>query len=337
MQVLIVDDSRSSLMHLKALALQAGAGGCETVTDADLALQNAATRRYDLLIVDHIMPKMDGITFTRAFRTGSHHRDIPILMVTGTSDDDIRLEALEAGATDFLTKSGSQLEIRVKIKNLLSLSAVMRKLDHHVETLSQRIEDATQVLLAREEEMIFRLSKAVEYRDNDTGDHTVRVARYSRTIAEGLGLPADLCRSIYLAAPLHDIGKVAIPDSILLKPGRLDDAEMAVIRTHATTGEEILAGSSSELLRLSAEIAGHHHEKWDGTGYPYGKAGSAIPLSARIVAVADVFDALTTQRAYKKAMPFDEAMDYLAAQSGKHFDPACVEAFLKSYQGARAA
>lgn len=172
---------------------------------------------------------------------------------------------------------------------------------------------------------------AVEYRDNDTGDHTWRVARYSQIIAEAMGLPEEFCRCLYLAAPLHDVGKVAVPDGILLKKGRLDEAEFAVIRTHPVVGRRILGDSGSELICLAAEIAEAHHEKWDGSGYPHGLVGEAIPLSARIVAVADVFDALTTVRPYKGAMAFEEALGCIQVDSGRHFDPACVAAFTMAW------
>lgn len=172
---------------------------------------------------------------------------------------------------------------------------------------------------------------AVEYRDNDTGEHTLRVARYSRLIAEELGLSARLCREIYLASPLHDVGKVAIPDGILLKPGRLTDDEMKTIRTHTTVGERILADSSCELIKLAATIAAAHHERWDGSGYPNGLKQLQIPIAARIVAVADVFDALTTKRPYKEAMPVEVAREYLVTKRGIEFDPACIDAFLSRW------
>jgi putative two-component system response regulator len=196
---------------------------------------------------------------------------------------------------------------------------------------AREIEKATQALLAREEEMVFRLSKALEYRDNDTNDHTLRVAMFSRMIAERLGLSRQECDSIYLASPLHDIGKVAIPDGILLKPGRLDDDERAIVETHAEIGERILRGSASDLIKLAAQIAGGHHERWDGKGYPRGLSGETIPLAARIVAIADVFDALTTERPYKKALPVASALAILEAERGSHFDPACLDAFLSGY------
>jgi putative two-component system response regulator len=337
MKTMIVDDSRSTLLQLARMTTQAGCLDHHLHDNPVAALNAASSSKFDLFIVDHIMPEMDGIRFTRSIRAMEHHSESPILMVTGTNDEQIRIEALEAGATDFLSKSGNRLEMQVKLKNLVALARALKTLDDHVQSLASEIAAATKTLLDREEEMIFRLSKAVEYRDNDTGEHTLRVARYSRMIAERLGLPPEQCRSIYLASPLHDVGKVAVPDGILLKPGRLDPDEMAKVRTHTTVGEEILGGSTCELIKLSSEIAGGHHERWDGNGYPRRLSGEDIPLSARIVAVADVFDALTTERPYKTAMSFDEAASYLRDESGKHFDPACVAAFLNELHNLKVA
>jgi putative two-component system response regulator len=254
--------------------------------------------------------------------------DIPVVMITSIQTDDVRLEALEAGATDFLPKSPQGLEFSVRLRNLVNLGMASRKLSNRAADLAKEVAAATYKLQQREEEIILRLALAVEYRDNDTGEHTLRVAQYSRLIAEQLGQPDRFCRNIYLAAPLHDVGKVAIPDQILLKPGRLSPDEMAVMRTHASIGGEILANSRSELIQLAALIACAHHERWNGTGYPSGLAGEDIPLCARIVMVADVFDALTMKRPYKEAMPIDAAREYLEQQSGQEFDPACVDAFL---------
>src|SRR4051812_4570657 len=232
---------------------------------------------------------------------------------------------------DFLPKQPQSVEMTVRLRNLIQLGAAVRKLNDRAAHLASEVAAATRKLGEREEEIILRLALAVEYRDNDTGEHTLRVARYSRIIAEQLGLPARLCRDIYLAAPLHDVGKVAIPDNILLKPGRLTDEEMAVIRTHATIGERILADSGCELIQLGAQIAAGHHERWDGAGYPNGLRTDEIPVAARVVAVADVFDALTTRRPYKEPMPLDGARSYLVENQGRQFDPACVEAFLSRW------
>ncbi|XYD09843.1 HD domain-containing protein [Methylobacterium sp. NMS12] len=219
----------------------------------------------------------------------------------------------------------------MRLRNLVRLASAVRHLDELASKMAGEIDRATRRLREREAEIIFRLALAVEYRDNDTGDHTWRVARYSQIIAEAMGLPEEFCRRLYLAAPLHDVGKVAVPDGILLKKGRLDEAEFAVIRTHPVVGRKILGESGSELICLAAEIAEAHHEKWDGSGYPHGLSGEAIPLSARIVAVADVFDALTTVRPYKAAMPFDEALRCIQDDSGRHFDPACVVTFTAAW------
>jgi putative two-component system response regulator len=331
MLALIVDDSRSSLLHLRQLIERESNVRAMAFLDPEIALDEAKTRRFDIAIVDHIMPKFDGITFIRRMRATDGHGQIPMVMLTATTDDAVRLAALEAGATDFLSKSQSPVELNVRLRNLIKLSDVLRKLDDHVAEQAREIEKATQALLAREEEMVFRLSKALEYRDNDTNDHTLRVAKYSRMIAERMGLSRQECDSIYLASPLHDIGKVAIPDGILLKPGRLDDDERAIVETHAEIGERILRGSASDLIKLAAQIAGGHHERWDGKGYPRGLSGEAIPLAARIVAIADVFDALTTERPYKKALPIASALAIIEVERGGHFDPSCLDAFLSGY------
>jgi putative two-component system response regulator len=271
---------------------------------------------------------MDGISFIRALRTFPQFAEIPFVMITSIEDDDVRMKALEAGATDFLPKRPQSLEMQVRLRNLIRLGLAVRKLNDRAADLASEVAAATRKLQEREEEIILRLALAVEYRDNDTGEHTLRVARYSRVIAEQLGLSLRLCRDIYLAAPLHDVGKVAIPDRILLKPGRLDADEMAVIRTHAGIGARILADSHCELIQIGAEIAAAHHERWDGSGYPRGLKGADIPIEARVVAVADVFDALTTKHPYKEAMPLHQARRYLEDKKGIEFDPTCVDAFL---------
>lgn len=330
-QALLVDDSRSVLNFLKRHIEAEGLVEATTFLDPVEALACARDRVFDLVLVDYEMPHMDGISFIRSFRTLPGCADIPIAMITSRQTDDVKMEALQAGATDFLPKQPQSVEMTVRLRNLVRLGAAVRKQNDRAADLASAIAAATQKLGEREEEIILRLALAVEYRDNDTGEHTLRVARYSRIIAEQLGLPARVCRDIYLAAPLHDVGKVAIPDKILLKPGRLTDEEMAVIRTHARIGERILANSGCELIQLGAQIAAGHHERWDGAGYPNGLKANAIPVAARVVAVADVFDALTTRRPYKEPMPLEVARDYLVENKGRQFDPACVEAFLSRW------
>lgn len=330
-QALLVDDSRSVLNFLKRHIEAEGLVEATTFLDPVEALACARERAFDLVLVDYEMPHMDGISFIRALRNVPGCADIPIAMITSRQTDDVKMEALQAGATDFLPKQPQSVEMTVRLRNLIQLGAAVRKLNDRAAHLASEVEAATRKLGEREEEIILRLALAVEFRDNDTGEHTLRVARYSRIIAEQLGLPARLCRDIYLAAPLHDVGKVAIPDKILLKPGKLTDEEMAVIRTHAKIGERILADSSCELIRLGAQIAAGHHERWDGAGYPNGLSADEIPVAARVVAVADVFDALTTRRPYKEPMPLEAARHYLEENKGRQFDAACVEAFLSRW------
>jgi putative two-component system response regulator len=330
-QALLVDDSRSVLDFLKRHIEADGRVQATTFLDPVEAIACAQARDFDIVLVDYEMPKMDGISFIRSLRALSKFTDIPIVMITSMQSDAVKMEALQAGATDFLPKQPQSLEMNVRLRNLIRLGLAVRKLNDRAADLASEVAAATQKLGEREEEIILRLALAVEYRDNDTGEHTLRVARYSRIIAEQLGLPSRLCRDIYLAAPLHDVGKVAIPDNILLKPGRLTDEEMEVIRTHATIGERILADSSCELIQLGAAIASAHHERWDGNGYPNGLKETEIPIPARVVAVADVFDALTTRRPYKEPMPLATARNYLVESKGRQFDPACVEAFLSRW------
>ncbi|APT35146.1 cyclic di-GMP phosphodiesterase response regulator RpfG (plasmid) [Methylobacterium phyllosphaerae] len=328
LRALIVDDSPANLDQLKRLIEKESSLICIGLTEPVRALDMAEAEQFDLVLVDYSMPVLDGIALTRHLRALSGYERLPIVMITANVDEQVRLQALEAGATDFLPKSSKAAETKARLRNMISLATAFRQLNDQAAWLAREVEIATSKLLQREEEIIFRLSLAVEYRDNDTGGHTFRVARYSEILAETLGLSPAACRSIFLAAPLHDVGKVAIPDAVLLKPSRLEPEEFEVIRTHAVIGERILGGSSSDLIKLASEIAGSHHERWDGKGYPAGLAGRLIPLAARIVAIADVFDALTTARPYKTAMTHEEAFAYLQKERGAHFDPACVDAFL---------
>ncbi|HTO64079.1 MAG TPA: HD domain-containing phosphohydrolase [Bradyrhizobium sp.] len=328
---LLVDDSRSVLDLLKWHIEADGAARATAFLDPLQAIAAARVADFDLVLVDYEMPKMDGISLIRALRAIPKLADVPIAMITSIESDQVRMQALEAGATDFMAKRPQSLEMKVRLRNLVRLGSAVRKLNDRAADLAGEVAAATRKLQEREEELILRLALALEYRDNDTGEHTLRVAQYSRLIAEQLGLTPRFCRDIYLAAPLHDIGKVAIPDRILLKPARLTEAEMAVIKTHTAIGKRILADSRCELIQLGAEIAIAHHERWDGAGYPHGLKESNIPISARVVAVADVFDALTTKRSYKDAMPLEFARAYLVENKARQFDPECVDAFLSRW------
>ena len=249
-------------------------------------------------------------------------------MVTVVHDRKIRYEALEAGATDFLSRPFDHYECQARCRNLL-LHQHQKQVSNRAWMLQGLVSQATEAATAREQETLMCLAKAGEYRDEGTGNHVFWMARYALEIARGLNLDEDTCDVIVQAAPLHDIGKIGIPDAILLKPARLTDEERTVMETHTTIGFDILKGSSSAYLSMAAHIALHHHEHFDGKGYPHGLKGEEIPLEARIVAVADTLDALMTVRPYKEAWPREKALAYLKEHSGTHFDPDCIMALFE--------
>jgi len=287
-----------------------------------------ATRNVsDLVLVDYMMPDMDGIELVKRLRALPGYEHVPIVMVTVHDDRKVRYAALDARITDFLTKPIDARECLARCRNLLTLRRQHLVLEDRRRLLEHMVEDATREVREREKETLMRLARAGEFRDEETGYHLIRMARYSRLIATALTLEPDEAQTIELAAPLHDIGKIGIPDQILLKADRLDAAEWEIMRRHPVIGHEILKGSASKYVRMGALIALGHHEKYDGSGYPNGLVGDHIPLCARIVAVADVYDALTSVRPYKKAWTYDQAFDYVATQAGKHFDPRMVDAF----------
>ena len=285
----------------------------------------------DLIIVDYMMPDLNGIEFIDAVRQFHPADVVPILMVTAAHEKEIRYQSLTAGANDFLTKPIDRHEFDPRVRTMLALRNSHTRLRSWNDDLRQAVIHKTADIVARERETIARLARAAEFRDPETGAHILRMAHYSQLIAQRLGLEPELCERILSAAPVHDVGKVGTPDHILLKPGRLTDEEMAIMRRHATIGYDILKGSSSPMIQLAAEIALSHHEKFNGSGYPGGLAAEAIPLSGRIVAVADVFDALTSARPYKPAWELDRAVAFLKGERGQHFDPTCVDAFFDQW------
>ena len=327
MTIVVIDDDRINLKLIDHLVAQFGEK-VQTFRNPLDALEMMAQCHPKLLITDYRMPEIDGLELVRRVTAMRHLGDLPILMVTATEDRRVRLQAFAAGVTDFLTKPIDPTELRARARVLLRLADAQAELRDRARPHSHEGERATAVLAARETEIIFRLARAGDRRDHESGNHVLRVAGYARLIAEQLRLPAAMVQMIHLAAPLHDVGKIGVPDCILLKPGRLTAEERAEMQKHTDFGIEILGGSSWELLNMAADIAAGHHERWDGAGYPLGLAGEKIQLAARVVAVADVFDALTSERVYKRAWSLDEARSYVFEQRGGHFDPACVDAFL---------
>jgi two-component system response regulator RpfG len=327
-RVVIVDDRSTARSLLEGLARTLEPGVIvESYADPLDALAQMQLATPDLIITDYRMPGMDGIEFTRRIRAERRLADVPVIIVTVVEDRQIRYQALENGATDFLTRPIDPQECRARCINLLALRRSQKMVSDRAQWLEEQVMQATREVRIREHETLMKLAKAGEYRDEDTGNHIIRMAKYARLIAEELKLTAMECDEIEAAAPMHDIGKIGIPDQILLKPGRHDPDEQVIMRRHPLIGHGILSGSPSRYLQMGAIIALGHHEKFDGSGYPQGLAGEDIPLPARIVAVADVFDALTSNRPYKRAWSFQDALNYIQTESGKHFDPACVRAF----------
>lgn len=329
--ILIVDDSEINLTLIKALVHKLGECTPVLFDNPLQALTWCRDHVPDLVIVDYMMPDMDGLKFISAFRALHGRTEIPVLMVTANDQKDVRYEALIGGANDYLTKPIDRVEFSARVRNMLSLRQGQKFLADRAEHLAELVDERTREIRDREKELIFRISRAAEFRDPETGAHIQRMAHYSQIIARGLGLDAKAQALILEAAPMHDVGKIGIPDYILLKPGKLTPEEFEVMKGHSRLGYELLKDSGSETLRAGAEVAISHHEKYDGTGYPKGLRGHAIPLFGRIVAVADVFDALTSERPYKKAWPLDDARRFLEDGRGKHFDPLCVEAFLAGW------
>lgn len=324
----VVDDSEINLTLFRSLLAKIDDLDVELFDVSQKALTWCTTHKVDIIIVDYMMPAPDGLSFICSIRNHHEMRDIPVVMITANDQKKVRYDALEVGATDFLTKPIDKNEFIARIRNMVTLRRSQKLLADRAALLAEEVAAATAMIAERERETIFRLSKAAEYRDPETGGHIMRMAHISRLIGAQMGLSVEDQRVLFEAAPMHDIGKVGIPDHILLKPGKLDQVELALMRRHAEIGHAILHDSNSAILKVAAMIALTHHEKFDGTGYPNGLKGEEITLYGRIVPVADVFDALTSIRPYKDAWPLEEASKYIVQQSGKHFDPACVAAFL---------
>ncbi|HRP75865.1 MAG TPA: response regulator [Rhodocyclaceae bacterium] len=330
MKVAIVDDTPVNLLLMEKLV--ARQPDCIPVPFGDPAagLRWCLDNEPDLIIVDYMMPVMDGLEFIQRVRAMHDRDDVPILMVTANHERQTRYDALMRGANDFLTKPIDKHEFEPRVRNMLRLRQAHLDTRARAEILAEEVRRATAEIFQRERETITRLARAAEFRDPETGAHIQRMARYSALIAERLGMSRAEVDNILQAAPMHDVGKLGIPDYILLKPGRLNPEEREIMKQHAMIGHDILKDSASLVVQLGASIALSHHEKYDGTGYPGGLAGERIPIEGRIVAVADVFDAITSERPYKRSWPIDEAVAFLREGRGTHFDPVCVDTFFDS-------
>jgi two-component system response regulator RpfG len=327
-QVVIVDDQSTGRLILSKIIQQ-------IANDIDVidfsaphdALDWLSNNEADLIITDYKMPNLNGIQFIQAVRNIASCEHIPLMMITVVSEKAVRYEAFESGATAFLTRPIDHIECRTTCRNLLKIHQQHKEIQQKANWLSDQVRLATEKILQREKETILSLAKAGEYRDEETGNHVIRMAKCCREIAQELGLTEQECDDLEQSAQMHDIGKIGIPDNILLKPGRFDADEWAIMQTHTTIGYKILSDSQSKYMQMGAIIALNHHERFDGTGYPNKLVGCDIPLFARIVSVADVFDALRSVRPYKEAWSVEESVAFIKQQSGTQFDPQCVDAF----------
>jgi len=329
-RILIVDDEPANLRLLEAMLRMEGYSALVSLSDPRAVAEHYRNGHFDIVLLDINMPHLDGFQVMaqlRELETGSY---LPVLVLTAQSDAATRLRALQAGARDFVTKPFLREEVITRIRNQLEVRMLHNSLRDQNRILDDKVRERTQELHDTRLEVIRRLGRAAEYRDNETGLHIIRMSNFSQVIGREAGLSEVEAELLLNASPMHDIGKIGIPDSILLKPGKLDAQEWEIMKTHAVIGAEILSGDSSELLKLASTVAMTHHEKWDGSGYPNALKGENIPLVGRVVALSDVFDALTTVRPYKRAWSVEESVAYINENNGKHFDPDVVKAFHKS-------
>lgn len=302
-RILIIDDEPANLRVLKQILQQDYK--LMFATSAAEALQVLTTQVPSLILLDVMMPDKTGFELCQQLKSMPEYADIPIIFVTALKEEFDEARGFELGAVDYITKPVSPVVVRARVKTHLSLV---------------QAEELKRTRL----QIVERLGRAAEYKDNETGMHVKRMSHYAQVLALAAGFSAEWAEELLHAAPMHDIGKIGTPDHILLKPGKLTDGEMVIMRDHARIGADILGDSDSSLMLMASKVARSHHEKWDGSGYPDGLSGSDIPVEARIVALADVFDALTSTRPYKKAWPVAEAVNFIKEQAGKHFDPQLV-------------
>jgi len=340
-RLLVVDDE-APLRHWAERVLGDHGYACEGAGDAMAARARLDEQSYELALLDVNMPGESGMDLLAHIRASDP--DCAVVMVTGEDSVQLALSAIEHGAYGYIIKPAEAGELLINVANALhrrrhelATRRLLQRLHDAATERGEQLEQALQELeisqnevWASRAETIFRLARMVEYRDEETGQHVQRMSDYCQILARALGLPPERCELIRLASQLHDIGKVAISDTILLKPGKLTDSEFETIKTHTEIGYDMLRGSHSEVVQVGALIARTHHERWDGAGYPQGLAHDAIPLEGRIAAVADVFDALTSDRVYRPAFPFRDAVRMLAAERESHFDPTLADAFVSA-------
>ena len=328
--IMIVDDSPTSVMFLERMLRQYGFRNILPVTDPRTVIEKYLEYAPDLLLLDLVMPYLDGFDILEQLDKLNESSYLPVIVITSQNDKENKLKALALGAQDFIGKPFDDSEVLTRISNFLNVRQMQNKIKNYNLWLEEKIRENNEEISALQTDLILRLLRAADSRDHTTGGHIARIGQYTYTISRALGLSEAKSKMMAEASKMHDIGKIGIPDEILLKPGKLNDEEWETMKTHTLKGAEILKDSHSEEIRLAEEIALTHHEKWDGTGYPYGYKGEEIPLSGRIMALIDVFDALLNDRPYKKAWDLEQTVLYIQTESGRQFDPKVVVAFMES-------
>jgi putative two-component system response regulator len=327
--ILIVDDEPANLKLLDRMLRTQGYDRLTLIDDPRQTIKHYQTVQPTLILLDLNMPHLDGYQVMEQLQALGDPLLPPIVILTAQDSADFLLRALSQGARDFISKPFDRHELLMRVRNLLEAQIAHRMLHDQKATLEGLVKARTEELYRTRLQVVQRLGQAAEYRDEETGNHILRMSHTCVLLARALGWDDEQCDLLLNASPMHDIGKIGIPDNILLKPGRLDADEMAIMKTHVDIGAKLLDGDDSALMNMGKEIAYSYHEKWDGNGYPQGLAGEAIPLSGRIAAIADVFDALLSSRPYKKAWTLDAALQYLEDNRGKHFDPHLVTLFVQ--------
>ena len=328
-RMLIVDDESANLKLLERLLNSHGYSNIDLVSDAREVVAHYQAIRPDLILLDINMPYLDGYQVMEQLQALDDPLLPPIVILTAQHDKSYLLRALSAGARDYVTKPLDANELLMRVRNLLDAQLAHRMMHDQKKVLEELVEARTEELRRTRLQVVQRLGMAAEYRDEETGNHILRMSHISALLARSVGWSSANCELMLHASPMHDIGKIGIPDAILLKPGKFEPHEWEIMKTHSTIGGKLLAGDDTDLLRMAQQIALTHHEKWDGSGYPAGLSGEDIPMSGRIAALADVFDALTSVRPYKNAWSIEEAVNMITENSGRHFDPALVSVFLE--------
>lgn len=328
-KILIIDDQEISVRLLEEILRKAGYQDITSLHDSREARGMYAQIRPHAVILDLQMPYLDGFQVMTQLREVEGDDYLPVLVLTQLENKDLRYLALESGAKDFLNKPYDRVEVLVRIRNIVEVHILNDRLKDQNRRLEETVLKRTEELRETQLDMVQRLARVAEYRDRTTGIHIIRMSNYSTCLAAKVGFSREECDKMSVASALHDIGKVAIPDKILLKASRLAKKEGEIMRTHAMLGAKLLSGSSSRIMKMAEEIALTHHERWDGSGYPKGLQGEEIPLAGRICCLCDIFDALTNDRPYKKAWPFDKAVEEIKKESGATFDPHLVKCFLE--------